>query len=430
LTAAKIKDERWLWIFVPINAAIGGFSTLLPLYIISLGGSVIDVGNVASAYSLVLIPSSILWGIAVDRKGERKPFVIYSYLGITALIVAGFFVTEIGAILLLYVCYAVVSTAAAPAVSLLLIESSPKKTLSMTFAKYSALTLVGTAAGAIPGTFWTDFFPLGAYFLLCSAFSGISVILAANYLVEPTFPLERKVVALTQESLVTRLRTFSMIFINVPSLDDIKAFGKLMRSVFTRHLPLLYLSFFLFFSAANLFFTAYTPFLKSRQLEDSGVFTVYSILFILEAVIFLITGRACSRFGEHRVAISALWVRIVGFSAGVATVLLMLRGSGLLVASMGVTAMTGTAYALYTTSSSVLLFRSLPPGKQGELLGIYSALTGIAAFIGAILSGYLSFHFGYWVTFSAATFLVAGCLLAFRSAVRQNSSQATGMSKL
>ena len=421
MTTPEKRDEKWLWVFVPINAAIGGFTTLLPLYIISLGGTVIDVGNVASAYSLALIPSSILWGLAVDRKSERKPFVTYSYLGITVLLVAGFFVNEIGALLLLYVCYAVVSTAASPAVSLLLIESSPKRTLSMTYAKYSALTLIGTAAGAIPGAFWTDFLPLRGYFLLCASFSALSVILAAKYLAEPAFPLERKIVALTQDSLVTRLRTFSMTFISIPSLEDIRSFGKLMRSVFTRHLPLLFLSSFLFFGAAYLFFTAYTPFLKSRQLEDSGVFTVYSILFILEAAIFLITGRACSRFGERRVALFALYIRIVGFSAGVATVLLSLSSSPLLYASMGVTAMTGTAYALYQTSSSVILFRSLPPGKQGELLGVYSALTGIAAFIGAIMAGYLSFHFGYWVTFSAATLLVVGCVFSFRSAMREES---------
>jgi len=421
LATPEKRDEKWLWVFVPINAAIGGFTTLLPLYIISLGGTVMDVGNVASTYSLALIPSSILWGLAVDRKSERKPFVTYSYLGITVLLVAGFFVNEIGALLLLYVCYAVVSTAASPAVSLLLIESSQKKTLSMTYAKYSALTLIGTAAGAIPGAFWTNFLPLRGYFLLCASFSSLSVILAAKYLAEPAFPLERKIVALTQESLVTRLRAFSMIFISIPSLEDIRSFGKLMRSVFTRHLPLLFLSFFLFFSAAYLFFTAYTPFLKSRQLEDSGVFTVYSILFILEAAIFLITGRACGRFGERRVALFALYIRIVGFSAGVATVLLSLSSSPLLYASMGVTAMTGTAYALYQTSSSVILFRSLPPGKQGELLGVYSALTGIAAFIGAIMAGYLSFHFGYWVTFSAATLLVVGCVFSFRSAMREES---------
>jgi len=116
-----------------------------------------------------------------------------------------------------------------------------------------------------------------------------------------------------------------------------------------------------------------------------------------------------------------LYIRIVGFAAGVATVLLMLHSSTLLFASMAVTAVTGTAYALYQTSSSVILFRSLPPGKQGELLGVYSALAGIAAFIGAILAGYLSYHFGYWVTFSAATLLVVGCVLAFRSAMREES---------
>lgn len=421
MATARKRHEKWLWIFVPINAAMGGLNTLLPLYIISIGGTVIDVGNIVSAYSLALIPSSILWGIVVDREGKRKPFVTYGYLGITILLVAGFFVTEIGALLLLYMCYAVVSTAASPAVSLLLIESSPKKKLSMTFATYSSLTLVGTAAGVIPGTFWTSFLPLRAYFLLCGGFSGISVILAAKYLVEPKFALERKVVALTQESLVAKLRTVSMIFITMPSLEDIKSFSKLMRSVLTRYLPLLYLSFFLFFTAANLFFTSYTPFLKSRQMDDSGVFIIFSILFILQAAIYPITGRACGRFGEARVALSALWLRTVGFLAGVAAVVLMLRNSALLIASVASIAMVGTAFAFYNTSSSVLLFRSLAAGKQGELLGVYSALSGIAAFVGAIVSGYLSFHFGYGATFVVAALLLLGCALTLRSALTEHS---------
>lgn len=421
MTAAVKRSEKWLWIFVPINAATGGFGTLLPLYVISLGGTVIDVGNIISAYSLALIPPSILWGIAVDRRGSRRPFVTYGYLGITILLFAGYFVTELGALSLLYVCYAIVSTAATPAVSLLIIESSSKKRLPMTFAKYSALTVVGTALGSIPGIFWTSFFPLRAYFLLCAIFSGLSVVLAVNYIPEPAFPFERKVVALTQESLVEKLKTFSMIFVTIPSLDDIKSFWRLMRSAVTRQLPMLFFSFFLFFMAGNLFFTAYTPFLKSRQLGDSEVFTIYSTLHILQAAIFLITGRACRRFGERRVALSSLLMRAVGFSAGVATVLLMLMNSNLLVSSMGVTAMIGTAYALYSTSTSILLFHSLPAGKQGELLGVYSALTGIAAFLGAILSGYLSFQFGYGLTFSAATLLIVGCALVFRVAIREGS---------
>jgi len=419
LTATRNRDDKWLWIFVPINAAIGGYNTLLPLYVISLGGTVVDVGNIISAYSLAIIPSSILWGFAVDRTGRRKPFVTYSYLGITILLVAGFFIEDIGSVSLAYVLYAIVSTAAAPAVGILIIESSPKRRLSMAYAKYSALTLIGTAVGAIPGTLWTGYLPLRGYFLLCAAFSSISVIVAAKFLAEPAIPLERKMVTLTQESLVAKLRTVSMIFITIPSLEDVKSFSRLMRSTFTRQLPLLFLSFFFWFMAANLFFTSYTPFLKSRELEDSGVFTIYSMLYVLEASVFWISGRACSRLGERRVVISSLLVRAVAFSAGVATVALMLRSSTLLVASMLVTAMTGTAYALYNTSSSILLFRSLPAGKQGELLGLYSALTGIAFFAGAIASGYLSFHFGYGIAFFVAAALIIGCLVTFRSAYRE-----------
>ncbi len=413
-------DQKWLWIFVPINAATGGFSTLLPLYLIDIGGTVIDVGNVVSAYSLALIPASILWGLAVDKIEKRKPFVTYSYLGITLLLGAGFFLADVATLLFLYVCYAAISTGATPAVSVLLIESSPKKKLSVTFAKYSSLTLLGTALGTIPGTFWTLYLPLRAYFLLCAIFSGISVILAARYLPEPEFPLERKVVALTQDSFVTKLRTVTMIFITIPSLEDIRSFWRMMRNVFARYLPLLYLSFFLFYAALNLFFTSYTPFLKSRQMDDTGVFMIFSTLYILQAAVYPITARACNRYGEDRVAVSAVWLRIAGFLAASTTVVFMFRNSTLTMTSMMSIAMIGTAFAFYNTSSSVLLFRSLAAGKQGELLGIYSALTGIAAFVGAIISGYLSYHLGYGATFVTAVLLLVGCALSLRSAVTEH----------
>jgi MFS family permease len=411
------SDQKWLWIFVPINAAMGGFSTLLPLYVIDIGGTVIDVGAIVSAYSLALIPSSILWGLAIDKKEKRKPFITYSYLGITVLLGAGFFLADIATLLLLYVCYAAISTAASPAVSVLLIESSPKKKLSMAFAKYSSLTLLGTALGTIPGTFWTVYLPLRAYFLLCAIFSGISVVLAVRYLPEPELPLERNVVALTQEGFVTKLRTVTMIFITIPSFEDIRSFWRMMRNVFSRYLPLLYFSFFLFYTALNLFFTSYTPFLKSRQVNDAGVFVVFSTLYIFQAAIYPITARACNRYGEDRVAVSAVWLRMSGFLAALVTVVLMFGGSTLTMMSMMAIALIGAGFAFYNTSSSVLLFRSLAAGKQGELLGIYSALTGIAAFLGAIISGYLSYHFGYGVTFLIAIFLLVGCALSLRSAV-------------
>jgi MFS family permease len=417
------SDQKWLWIFVPVNAAMGGFGILLPLYIINIGGTVIDVGNTVSAYSLALIPSSILWGMAVDRRDRRKPFVTYGYLGITVLLAIGFFITDISELVLLYVCYAVISTASSPAVSLLLIESSSKKKLSMTFAVYSSLTLLGEAVGVIPGAFWTNYFPLRGYFILCAVFSGVSVVLAAKYLAEPVFPLEPKVVALTQESLVTKLRTATMIFVTIPSLDDIKSFWRMIRNVFGRYLPLLYLSFFLFYTASNLFFTSYTPFLKSRQMDDTGVFVVFSALYILQAAIYPITGRACGRLGEDRVAVSSLWLRAAGFVAALSTALLMLGNSALMYASVASIAIVGIAFAFYNTSSSVLLFRSLTAGKQGGLLGIYSALTGIAAFVGAIVSGYLSYHFGYGVTFAVAAIVVVGCMLALNSAVTEHDKQ-------
>ena len=151
-----------------------------------------------------------------------------------------------------------------------------------------------------------------------------------------------------------------------------------MRSVFTRHLPLLYMSFFLFFTASNLFFTSYTPFLKSREMDDTGVFIIFT------STLHSSGGDLPDHWVERApvsekiaVAVSALWLRTVGILAAFATVLLTLHNSTLMIASIASIAMIGTAFAFFNTSSSVLLFRALPQGKQGELLGIYSALTGI-----------------------------------------------------
>ena len=115
-----------------------------------------------------------------------------------------------------------------------------------------------------------------------------------------------------------------------------------------------------------------------------------------------------------------LWLRTAGIFAALATVLLMLYNSTLMIASIVSIAVIGTSFAFFNTSSSVLLFRTLPHGKQGELLGIYSALTGIAAFAGAIMSGYLSYNLGYALTFVAAALLYVSCALILRSAVREH----------
>jgi len=66
----------------------------------------------------------------------------------------------------------------------------------------------------------------------------------------------------------------------------------------------------------------------------------------------------------------------------------------------------GYAYSLIYVSMFSLVFDSLQMERQGGMLGIVSALSGVGVFLGSLVSGYLAFYAGYTVTdLVAAVFL-------------------------
>ena len=71
-------------------------------------------------------------------------------------------------------------------------------------------------------------------------------------------------------------------------------------------------------------------------------------------------------------------------------------------------AVLGAAIAFYSTASSMILFRALDGRDAGTLLGLNSALGGIAAVGGAVVSGILALFGSFGLTF----FVAAAALLA------------------
>jgi predicted MFS family arabinose efflux permease len=65
------------------------------------------------------------------------------------------------------------------------------------------------------------------------------------------------------------------------------------------------------------------------------------------------------------------------------------------------------AYAAYFAASNVMVFDTLGADKQGSMLGVYSALVGLATMVGSLVSGFISYYAGY-----STTFVVAGIFLA------------------
>src|SRR5271170_8076191 len=84
------KRQSWAWTVLPLNAGVQGFSTMVPLYILFLGGNVVQVALFTTLYNAVLIPSSIFWGRMTDRFPKRRIFFVITCGGTTAVFGAMF----------------------------------------------------------------------------------------------------------------------------------------------------------------------------------------------------------------------------------------------------------------------------------------------------------------------------------------------------
>lgn len=77
-----MKNNDWLYTILPISAVSSGFSVLIPLYILYLGGNVLDVGIAVTLFNIFEVPASLFWGNITDRLHKNKTLILLSILGI------------------------------------------------------------------------------------------------------------------------------------------------------------------------------------------------------------------------------------------------------------------------------------------------------------------------------------------------------------
>lgn len=403
---------------VPINAAYGGIWTLLPLYLLDLGGSVIDVGFASTAFNAAIIPASLFWGYVVDRYGKRRSLMLLATAVIALTFITMFFISSIPLLVALYAAFAFFTAAFTPITQLLIMEFSPKREWPSMFGRVSGASTFGFVLGTAPGVFWIQYFELRSYLIYCALMQIIAFAMVARLVTEPKGVLERQAIAFSPEALVHRIRDLPLIFLRIPGVSDFRRFYRVIRVGLDHGVPLLFISMTLFFASASLFFTSFTPLLKSKSLLDYQVFIVYMLLFTTNTISFFYAGKVSDRFGRKRTASISILLRGVGLISALA-LLLISDIIQLVVASVAVLAVVGMSFTFANTATSMLLFDNLQPGKQGEMLGIYSALTGAGLLIGAFISGFLSFHLGYALTFIVAGGIALVSLGIFRRSATQ-----------
>ncbi len=413
---SRLLTRPWLLAFVPINASTAGFGVVLPLLIlIPLHGSWADVALAATLFNSAVILSSFAWGHLSDRYHQRRLFLVINYAGYAFLYL---FLVHVGSLTDLYAIYAVIgalSPAGASASNLLILEKFPESERANAFASFQAMSMIGSVIGLLIGYFWTLandtlltlLYVLGALALVSAAaiWYGIS---------EARRALTTSHVARHPESFASRLRAAAAnhmivpFFPRRPRLGDhpFRRFRAWARAELRHELPLLLLATFLFNLSANLYNISYTPYLYSAGLGASAIFLVNLGNNSAQMGVYPLSGGLAIRFGSDRLVHWATYVRSVGYLATAALPLLVLARSGEFSANLIIYAILGGAIAVYTVASSLMLFRGLAGRDAGSILGVNSALGGIAAVLGAGLSGVLSVYGSYRLVF-----LVAGGVL-------------------
>jgi MFS family permease len=405
LRGKEVGKGKLTWLFlIPFYASTQSVSVYIPLGIIALGGSVIDVSLAVTSYYLLLVPTTLLWGHICDLGGWRKK-MLYLASAISLLSsIALYYSRSIASLIVIFGIYSQTAAIFAPAFNLLILETLPKREWEKGYTISNIYTFVGQIIGSVAGVLWTTFFSITSYPIVPAIFSAAALV-SISKISEPKMLLERRSILWSAHGLIHRLTHLPLIFLRRPHLTDFKSIVVMSRKALTREIPLIFAASFLFTLSANLFFTSYTPYLKYVGLTDSEVFLLNIYIVAANAFTSQFLLKRFSGKVSHAVASKALITRAIGMLLA-AVFASLVTDTRIFYTTMVVYALLGAAYATININLNSLLFRALPVGKQGGLLGVFSSLNGIAFLIGAFASGYISYYFGYTTTFFLAAMLV------------------------
>jgi len=413
---SRLLARPWLLAFVPINAATAGFGVVLPLVIlITLHGTWADVALAATLFNSAVILMSVVWGHLSDKYPVRRTFLVINFAGYGLLYALLSVVHTLPDLFAIYAVIGAIAPAGASASNLLILEKFSERERPNAFASFQEMSMIGSILGVLLGYFWT--LASDALLNLLLLMAGLALVSAVAIwfgIKEGPRTLKTLHVARQPESLLSRIRESTAFRIAIPFFPTRPSFGprpwsrfrSWVRAEIHHELPLIMAAGFLFNLSSNLFNISYTPYLYSAGLAASSIFLVNVSNNFAQTLIFPFTGGFSVRSGSDRLVQRATYLRAVGYLATAGFTFAVFSEPAAFEANLAVYALLGGAIAVYTTASSLILFRGLVGRDAGSIIGVNTALGGVAAVAGAGLSAVLALFGSFRLVF-----LVSGGLL-------------------
>ncbi len=416
------KRPSWIWSVVPSNAGTNGFGTLLPLFVRQLGGNVIDYSIMSTLYNISVTISQGLWGVATDRLARRRLFFVVAYVGMSVVFVSMYVFPTLLWLAIGYGVLGIVITANVTAASLLVMETSEKKSWVSLFSMLALVANLGAVIGLVGGILWSSFLPLNGFILFCAACEAFSILLTFRLVAEPEVPLEASQLTSNPITLFSRIYHATTDRLNLDTVATVtlqtpKRVLRILRSKGDQGKKFLFLSSFVFMIANSLQGTPFTPFLLAYRVGDNEAFAVSLASVCVQMLAYQWMGQITKRLGVGRILAASIVSRAVLFVV-TGLLALFLSGSGLFVAALAWNAFSGFSWATWNSTVNVVFFSSMGPEKRGGVLGGYSALNNFGAVIGALFSGYISYYIGYATDFGISGVLMVASFLLLRSSLR------------
>ncbi len=396
--AEKCILPKWLYVVLIFYAVQSSINNYVRLYIMELGGGPVQLSLAASAYSIAIIPAAFLAGLLADYVSHRRWILILSGIGQTLTLFLLSSVEEINLIVVIYAVFSFISNFSPVIFSLLMIETLKKQFWGKGRDMILRNMILGQVLGLGLNELVISQFPIKNVSPLPLMLSLVMLSLNLFIVKDPEITLERKMVFMNQESLISRLSQLPIMLLKLPQPADFKMVFRGLGNVLTREIPLIIVSMNLFFFGTNLFTTSYTPYLKSLGLTNFMMTSLDLILALVQAIAISNRFSDVSRKGDPAVAVEFFSLRALAFLFA-AIVSLSFTAANIPWATAILYLPIGLSYSNLVIGVHKMLYDILPKTLEGRTLGVYSSLNNVVIFIGSLISGSISEIYGYSITF-------------------------------
>lgn len=393
----------WWLGFIFHEVAFGLLSVFIPLYIVSVGGSLIHIGIMSSAAIILSIPASLLWGYLCDKTESYKPYILLSFLLLAANLYAFTLTTDINLLIPLYVIMAFIHMAHEPPKNVLIAESFLRRDWERAYAFYEWVTEIGWLTGILSG-FYAVIKELTAHqiLLICSMLNFMAFLSSIFLIKDPEVMLERSLVRIERSVLFA----YRDLLIALRPLGYVRYGGNTECSA-----KMLCFGLITFSVATRLLFTPLPIFLYSDlSLKQDIIYAIFCInsagaaigYFLLSRSNSSLSVRALYKTAAFRGVLSILLAAVVlrpEFEVALVAVVLFLMG---------------LAYAIFHVISLSLSMELLPE----KMTGIFYVVTGLGEALGSFAGPLMAEKLGFTYLFLSAGIIFFLTSISLRNALR------------